>query len=178
MAEHDYYEAELAGGARVYDKELRDAINEYGARRRQHYDARYESSSNSWTHVVVDQWARGPLLYLEEFDGDGNTRKPTLGNGLVSAILHAGYVPWGFRPEKSRTSEGREHTGRWMWYLRPVEHVHEPEEEVYTLKYALKNNEGTYLRGDDDFLLTFDNRGDAEAVAETTGEHEVVEVAD
>jgi len=177
MAKHGYYEAEMASGGKIYDSDLCTAINEFGARKRQHYDARYDSASEAWTEVVVDSWAKGPLLYLEEFDSDGETRDPTLGNGLVTVIVNEGYVPWGFRPEtETQVSGGRTQTGRWMWYLRPVEDV--VEGEFYDIEYALKRiDDGQYLRGDDDYLLTFDNEGDAKAVMMAAlEEYEVVEV--
>jgi len=177
MVAQPYYVAEMDGSAHIKYTDLRDSINDYGERRADRNEEKYgRGDSAAFTHVEVNDWAYGPLLYLEEFDSDGETRFPTLGNALCEAILEAGYVPWGFRPEMDGTKAGpREHTGRWMWYLRPVEDI--VERDFYDVEYALKNEHGKYLRNADGDLLSFEERQDAEAVqaVENVG-LEVVEV--
>lgn len=169
--EHNYYEARMASGGKIYQSDLCDAINEYGARQTQEAHARYECATESWTEVVVDSWARGPQLRLTCHDGDGGTEKPTIGNGLVTAILDFGYVPWGFRPDSRETRDSE-----WLWYFRPVKDVEDGG--YHDTEYALKRlDDGQYLLGDENRLLTFDNEGDARAVMMAAlEEHEVVEV--
>lgn len=170
--EHNYYEARMASGGKIYQSDICDVINEFGARKTQRAEARYpESHSERWTEVVVDSWAKGPQLRLTCHDGDGDTEKPTIGNGLCTAILDAGYVPWGFRPD-SRESRDSE----WLWYFRPLEDVEEGD--FYDTEYALKRvDDGEYLLGDDNYILTFDNEGDATAVRNAAlEEYQVVEV--
>jgi len=182
MVDNPYYQAEMASGANIGATPLKDTINEFGVRKRERANARYgDTATDTYTEVVVDSWARGPLLYLEKHDGHGNVVPPAIGTSLCEAIAQAGYVPWGFRPEKEAADcGGREHTGRWMWYLRPVEDITDNDSEVYDTAYAIKTPEGEfeYLRNDQGHLVTFDSKANAEAVADQVADDEVVEVND
>lgn len=168
MVEQPYYEAETKSNAHTPRyRGLADTISEYGIRRREKANLRYgDITDDSHTHIEIGSWARGPLLYLEKRDGDGDVGPPTLSNTLVKTVVRAGFTPWGFRPETESGVTGRERTGRWMWYLRPVEDVTDEESEVYDSVYAIKTPEGEleYLRNDSGNLVTFDDRENAEAV--------------
>jgi hypothetical protein len=180
MVEQPYYQAEMDSGVDVGHTPLKDAINEYGVRERERATAKYgETATDAHTEVVVDSWAGGPLLRLKRFDTSGNVVPPTLGTGLCQVIVQAGYVPWGFRPEKKPSDTGgRERTGRWMWYLRPVGDITDADSEVYDSVYAIKTPEGEheYLRNDQGDLVTFGSEANAEAVADQVADDEVVEV--
>lgn len=180
MVEQPYYQAEMASGGHIGDTPLKDAINAYGVRKRERAKTQYgDVATDAYTEVVVDSWANGPLLYLTSYDTNGDVEPPTLGTGLCQAILRAGYVPWGFRPEKECVETGgREHTGRWSWYLRPVEDITDEDSDVHATDCAIKTPEGEfeYLRTDGGNLVTFDNRDNAEAVADQVANDEVVEV--
>lgn len=181
MVEQPYYQAEMASGVDIVHTPLKDAINDYGVRKKERANAKYGSSTtDSYTDIEIDTWARGPLLRMEAFDSDGVTCFPTIGGSFCQVIVQAGYVPWGFRPEKNHTiSDGGEHTGRWLWYLRPIEDITDDDSAVYDTEFAIKTSEGEfeYLRNDQGNLVTFDNRSDAEAVADQAANDEVVEVS-
>jgi hypothetical protein len=175
MVEKPYCQAETSAGK--YSK-LAERLNQYGVYRADHFDSGYDRDPDSRSHkeIEVDSWANGPLLRLEEIAPSGDTRKPTIGNRLCRAIAQAGFVPWGFRPEKNTTADGREHTGRWMWYLRPIEDVSDDTSDVYDTEFALQEDDGSLTRTADGDLVAFDSEAKAEAVV--AEDQEVVEVID
>lgn len=178
MVAQPYYVAEMDGSTHIKYTDLRDALNEYGERHADRYEEKYDRDGDAaYTHVLVDSWAYGPLLRIEEFSATGESRHPTIGNATAVVILEAGYVPWGFRPEMKGAGEaaGREHTGRWMWYLRPVEDI--VEGDFYDIEYAFKKESGKYVRTEDGDLVTFEDEANAEAMRKAAdGDVEVVEV--
>lgn len=179
MVEQPYYEAEMSSGVDIGHTPLKDAINEHGIRERERANAKYDdTATDAYTEVEVDDWAHGPLLRLKRFDTHGDVEPPVLATSLCQAIVQAGYVPWGFRPERKRTDDGQEHTGRWMWYLRPISDITDSTSEVYDTVYAIKTPDGEfeYLRNDQGDLVTFGAEADAEAVADQVAGDEVVEV--
>jgi hypothetical protein len=180
MVEQPYYQAEMASGGNIGDTPLADAINQLGEQRADRRESKYDYGPDRRGHyeIEIGSWASGPLLYLEAFDTDGETKYPTIDKRLTETIFRAGYAPSSFRPEKVPSDDGgREHSGRWMWYLLPLEDVQDEDSSIFASAYAIQFEDGTFLRGDDDAdLVKFDKREFAEAVARESEDGEVVEV--
>jgi hypothetical protein len=178
MVEKPYCTAESMDGKY---QDLVAQFNQYGMRRADNYESTYGRTDDERSHkeIEVGGWACGPLLYIEDFDSDGETRKPTISDKLCRVVAQAGYVPWGFRAEEEDTSPDgdRDATGRWMWYLRPVEDVRAEDSRIYETAYAIEMSDGTFVRTDDGDLVTFDSEAEAEAVL-TRDDYNVAEVLD
>lgn len=169
MVEQPYYEAELSTpyGAGDRPTELRDAINTLGEQRSDYQQCKFDTDPEDLSHVEIEigSWVSGPLLYIEEIDADGQTILPSTGKRLTETIMQAGYVPTSFRPERDHNVDGGdEHTGRWMWYLRPIEDVRDEHHQMFETVFALQNNDGTFVRTGDGDLVEFETEGEAEAV--------------
>lgn len=177
MVEKPYYQAAQSGTTR--HKDLKEAINQLGRREADHYATKYGRGPDERPHyeIEIGSWAYGPLLYIERINRDGETEKPTIGKNLTQTIFQAGYAPSSFRPEKTGSpAGGRDHTGRWQWYLYPLDEVRDEESHIFESVYAIEQDDGTFLRNDAGNLVTFDRRKNAEAVADRVQDETVVEV--
>lgn len=173
------HEARAEPGAGYLD--LARAINKYGQRRAQHYlsdlyDTINDEEALGLTEIEVKSWAYGPLLYIKSYNSEGKVKvAPTIGKSMVQVILEAGYVPFGFRPNRSRNEAGNyvHEEGTFMWYLHPRDGL----EELYDTKFAIEDEDGYLIRDKDGHAVTFANRGSAKPFALELG-GEVVEVID
>lgn len=142
------------------------AINAYGAREADRLVAKYDREMGDWTqkHYEVGSWVNGPLLYIELLDREDRERTgdpPTIGKGLTNAVLDAGFIPFGFRPETDRTKdEDERHTGRWMWYLVPRGYL----DDMYDTEYGLIDEDERFVRNSDGDAVLFEDANDAAAV--------------
>lgn len=174
MVENPYYE--VIGDTGLFPQ-LKENISVLGQLMADRFEQKYSHDPDNGEHkkVEIDTWANGPLLRLEEFGPDGEQRPVTTDRRLRKAILRAGYVPTSFRPEKRKgTDAKREPTGRWMWYLEPIGPIQDGDSDLFDSAFALQNEDGSFVRDDDDNLVTFDNENTAEAVRHD--DLEVVEV--
>lgn len=164
------HQAEVKNPSMEYNlTKLEAQLNAYGEWRADRFDHKMQSDSEDRGHVEyeIGTWARGPLVFIESIDSDGETQRPTLSDGLVKQIVAAGYTPWGFRPERD-TGGRRTHTGRWMWYLRPIADVADRHERADMLdaEWGIRNPDGTYVRNGDGAAVLFADARDAKAVAD------------
>jgi len=141
------------------------AINAYGAREADRRVARYDREMGDWeqTHYEVGSWSNGPLVYIEYLDKDREPtgRCPRLGKSLVFAVLDAGFIPFGFRPETETQDYGStEPTGRYMWYLVPRGDV----DEMYETEYGLVDEDERFVRNADGDSVLFKDASAAVAV--------------
>lgn len=181
MVEKPTYQAEQVS-TRPFGA-LEAAINAFGERRADEYDEKWDrgAENRGHTEIDIDSWARGPLLRMEQFDSSGEQKKVTIGNSFTKVILSAGYVPWGFRPERgarfSDEGETQVETGRWMWYLRPIGDI--TDDEFPERKFALRYTDGGGLvRTEDGDAVTFEDANEAHAVAEGRDDVEIRKIVE
>lgn len=162
MVEKPYYDA--TAETEEYS-DLADALTEHGAKRAREVERKYGRGpeDRGHTEVHVESWAHGPLLYLTEKSSNGEPRPPTLGKSVIEAIVAAGYVPWGFRPNRNDEDE-------FMWYLRPIEGAEETIEEIQdTTVYAIEADDGSLYRDQNGDPLTVEDEAEAHELAERLG---------
>lgn len=179
MVEKPYYQAEMDGSTHIKYTDIRDAINQLGVKRADRTESKYGYGPDRRGHyeIEVNSWAYGPQLILEKFNKHGETEFPQVDKRLTQVIIQQGYVPTSFRPEMDGTKAGpREHTGRWLWYCRPVEDICDESSRIYETAFALQKADDSFVRTDDGDLVTFEERDRAEAVRHD--DLEVVEVND
>lgn len=136
---------------------LADAIerfDDHEVSRLQVYD---DPGAYGHTEWIIDTWANGPLIQLTRYEPDGSEADcPVLDTNLCKAVVLAGYVPWGLRPDDNGD-------GTHLWYLRPIDDVVAMECRGYGLF-----DDGSFVRNEDGRIVTFDDKADAEAVAGDT----------
>lgn len=153
------------------------AINAYGEKEADNLVSKYGREMGDWDQkrYEVGSWHNGPLVFISVLDRDGEMKKemPTIGKGLVFAVLAAGFVPFGFRPETEVSEPPEEQwTGRFMWYLVPLNGV----EDLYDEKYGLIDEDNRFLRNNDGDSIIFEDPNDAQAVADATDDLRVRKV--
>lgn len=162
------HQAYLGDGVDTFKYEgLVETINAYGEKQADRMVEKWDREMGDWDQkqYEVRTWAYGPRIYISVHDRDGEQKDemPTIGKGLTNAVMAAGYVPFGFRPDmESVEGGGREPTGRVQWYLRPIDEL----DEAYETKYGLTDEDGKFVRNDDGDSILFEDEQNARAFAD------------